>query len=137
MTLSHFHTKGEAQLEGEQYRGLLIPADPGDKIRMVQAKPGWQGLAAAVGAHYIERVYTRIMPELPCSCHCVMIVDEMGLLSNKRKNPRATKWYPFGLGIAGDVMVLGEGRVRDQGSEEMDFISLPLEVNESWEGFPW
>jgi hypothetical protein len=125
-TKEHTHPKTEG------WRGLLIPADPDTEPIMVKTDSGWQGLAKAIGCTYIERVLTRLMPRLPCGCRCILIVDEVGLISNKPKNERASKWYPQGFGLAGDVLMIAEGPI---GDEPFDFVSLPLEIDEDWAGF--
>lgn len=128
MDNTHPHIREEDQ----GYRALLIPVDSDRPLEIIDTEPGWQGLAKAIGAQYIERVLTRLMPVLPCGCRCILIVDETGAITNKDRNNRATRWYSHPPGIRGTVLMIAEGPTQH---EPYDFISLPIEIRSDWPPF--
>lgn len=111
----------------------VIPADSSQPTKYVEVKNDLKSVSELVGG-YIEIVRNHYLPVLPCGCRVVQVVNEEGHLDHLPFNQRATtQYYPFSLGIAGDVFLVGEGVVRSSdGSEEVDFVSLPEEY-EKWQ----
>ena len=82
----------------EDLRVLLVPAD--QPPRWIEIPATWQGMAAVIGAEYIEHVRTPY-------AGVAMLVDESGRITDRRLNRHvAGVLYP-GV-IAGDVLVCGE-----------------------------
>lgn len=109
-----------------------VPADTDIPMEMKAVANDWRALAQLVGG-YFEVVRGRYMPELPCGCMMAMGVNETGLLRRLPANPRVDVFYPFPPGICGDVFLVGEGLVKTQDGDDVDFLSLP-EAMKVWEG---
>jgi hypothetical protein len=110
-----------------------IPADTDIPMQFKCIGTGWQDVNKFLGG-YVESVHTEHMPELACGCAMVMLVDEEGLLKRLPFNTRASIYYPFGPGISGDAIVLGQGLVSYNHAEaEPDWFGLPQEFT-AWEG---
>lgn len=109
---------------------LLIPADPTRGLELHElSEPHYDGMHKLVGG-YIEIVRT---DELKCiHKNLVMVANEEGWVQEPPLpfNERATVFYPFGLGIAGDAFLVGEDLVFnvEEGYDEMDFVDLPTDV---------
>lgn len=107
-----------------------VPADTDHKMEMKVVRNHFRAMMDLVGG-YIEVVRTGL-PELPCGCRLVMVVNEEGRLQDLPRNSRAETYYPGT--IAGDVFLVGEGLVPDnEGFAEPDFFSLPQNFS-TWEG---
>ena len=79
--------------------GLLLPADADQPIQRIQVRPdNTRDMAKLIGCQWIELVRTPIE-------NVAMIVNEEGLLEDKRLNMLASTLYPGP--IMGDVLLLG------------------------------
>lgn len=79
--------------------GLLLPADANQPVRNIQVWPGdTRAMAELIGCQWIELVRTPIE-------NVAMIINEEGLLEDKRLNMLASTLYPGP--IMGDVLLLG------------------------------
>lgn len=79
--------------------GLLLPADADQPVRTIQVRPdNTRDMAKLIGCQYVELVLTPIES-------VAMIVNEEGLLGDKRLNMLASTLYPGP--IMGDVLLLG------------------------------
>lgn len=79
--------------------GLLLPADANQPVRHIQVRPdNTRDMAKLIGCQWIELVHTPIE-------NVAMIVNEEGLLGDKRLNMLASTLYPDP--IVGDVLLLG------------------------------
>lgn len=79
--------------------GLLLPADADQPVRHIQVHPGdTRAMAKLIGCQWIELVRTPIE-------NVAMIINEEGLLEDKRLNMLASTLYPGP--IMGDVLLLG------------------------------
>ena len=79
--------------------GLLLPADANQPVRHIQVRPdNTRDMAKLIGCQWIELVHTPIE-------NVAMIVNEEGLLGDKRLNMLASSLYPDP--IVGDVLLLG------------------------------
>ena len=79
--------------------GLLLPADADQPVRTIQVRPdNTRDMAKLIGCQWIELVRTPIE-------NVAMIVNEEGLLADKRLNMLASTLYPGP--IVGDVLLLG------------------------------
>lgn len=79
--------------------GLLLPADANQPVRNIQVRPdSTRDMAKLIGCQWIELVRTPIE-------NVAMIINEEGLLEDKRLNMLASTLYPGP--IMGDVLLLG------------------------------
>ena len=79
--------------------GLLLPADANQPVRNIQVRPdNTRDMAKLIGCQWIELVHTPIES-------VAMIINEEGLLGDKRLNMLASTLYPGP--IVGDVLLLG------------------------------
>lgn len=79
--------------------GLLLPADADQPVQRIQVRPdNTRDMAKLIGCQWIELVRTPIE-------NVAMIVNEEGLLEDKRLNMLASTLYPGP--IMGDVLLLG------------------------------
>lgn len=79
--------------------GLLLPADADQPVRHIQVWPSdTRAMAELIGCQWIELVRTPIE-------NVAMIINEEGLLEDKRLNMLASTLYPGP--IMGDVLLLG------------------------------
>ena len=79
--------------------GLLLPADADQPVRTIQVRPdNTRDMAKLIGCQYVEFI-------LPPIENVAMIVNEEGLLADKRLNMLASTLYPGP--IVGDVLLLG------------------------------
>lgn len=79
--------------------GLLLPADADQPIQRIQVRPdNTRDMAKLIGCQWIELVRTPIE-------NVAMIINEEGLLEDKRLNMLASTLYPGP--IMGDVLLLG------------------------------
>lgn len=79
--------------------GLLLPADANQPVRNIQVRPdNTRDMAKLIGCQWIELVRTPIE-------NVAMIINEEGLLEDKRLNMLASTLYPGP--IMGDVLLLG------------------------------
>ena len=79
--------------------GLLLPADANRPVQRIQVRPdNTRDMAKLIGCQYVELVLTPIE-------NVAMIVNEEGLLADKRLNMLASTLYPGP--IVGDVLLLG------------------------------
>ena len=79
--------------------GLLLPADADQPVRNIQVRPdNTRDMAKLIGCQWIELVRTPIE-------NVAMIINEEGLLEDKRLNMLASTLYPGP--IMGDVLLLG------------------------------
>lgn len=100
-------------------RAVLIPADLALPLFIVDVTGDYRTIAKAIGASYVERVRITLTP----SDHLTMAVDEEGLNTDKRANPRASRLYSgslFGWPIRGDVLIMREAYVGDG----LDWVDL-------------
>lgn len=119
-----------------------IPAHPDTPMELKLIPNTLEALQSYVGG-YIERVFTRRMPALPCRCGTIMLVNEEGLMRRLPYNSRATEfYYPHSPGIMGDAILLGEGIVQPdkmshsydpEDGPDTDFFSLPINFH-TWAG---
>ncbi len=110
-------------------RVILIPADPDQPITETDIGRGWEGIASAIpSATYVERVTTPMLHLLAGTADrypsVSMWIDEDGLGKQLPHNQRASLFYPYGQGIVGDAVLVGEDFV----SEGVDATSLPATV---------
>jgi len=125
MTHSHTH------LRAEELHVFWIPAIPSLPMEYKIINNSWEDLGRLVGG-YIELIHPEL-ELLPCGCSAAMIVNDQGMIYRLPPNIRATTLYPHGE-VVGDVVILGEGLIKNGGSEpEMDFVSLPPEFH-YWKG---
>jgi hypothetical protein len=99
-----------------------IPDDSSQPLEYRVIPHNLDGLRHAIGGGWIEIVRTPFMPLLGCSCRCVLVVDEEGLIKQTEYNERATVFYPHNPGIHGDAFLVGEG---PDPEGELEFFSLP------------
>ena len=79
--------------------GLLLPADANQPVQRIQVRPdNTRDMAKLIGCQWIELVRTPIE-------NVAMIINEEGLLEDKRLNMLASTLYPGP--IMGDVLLLG------------------------------
>ena len=79
--------------------GLLLPADANQPVQRIQVRPdNTRDMAKLIGCQYVELALTPIE-------NVAMIVNEEGLLGDKRLNMLASTLYPGP--IMGDVLLLG------------------------------
>lgn len=79
--------------------GLLLPADADQPVQTIQVRPdNTRDMAKLIGCQYVELVLTPIES-------VAMIVNEEGLLADKRLNMLASALYPGP--VMGDVLLLG------------------------------
>lgn len=79
--------------------GLLLPADADRPIQRIQVRPdNTRDMANLISCQYVEFVLTPIE-------NVAMIINEEGLLEDKRLNMLASTLYPGP--IMGDVLLLG------------------------------
>lgn len=79
--------------------GLLLPADADRPVQRIQVWPdNTRAMAKLIGCQWIELVRTPIE-------NVAMIINEEGLLEDKRLNMLASTLYPGP--IVGDVLLLG------------------------------
>ena len=79
--------------------GLLLPADANQPAQHIQVRPdNTRDMAKLIGCQWIELVRTPIE-------NVAMIINEEGLLGDKRLNMLASTLYPGP--IMGDVLLLG------------------------------
>nr|DAT51166.1 MAG TPA: protein of unknown function (DUF3846) [Caudoviricetes sp.] len=79
--------------------GLLLPAERAQPVRNIQVRPdNTRDMAKLIGCQWIELVRTPIE-------NVAMIINEEGLLEDKRLNMLASTLYPGP--IMGDVLLLG------------------------------
>lgn len=109
-------------------RVFRIPSDYNEEAKLVEVDNTLDAYRAQIGGGYIEIVRTPLMPTLECGCAVVMVVDEDGLLKRLKPNTRASVFYPFEFGIAGDAFLVGEGLVNDSiDGVDLDFFGLPVD----------
>lgn len=127
--MSHHHAKPS------EYGVFYLPASDREKAEYKIVGTSWEDMSRLLGGGYIEvvRLQPQLAPALPCGCRMVMVVDEEGLLKGLPSNKRASWFYPFGQGIAGNAFLIGEGAVMADGYIEPDFVSLPPEFHR-WAG---
>ena len=78
--------------------GFLLPADANQRIQRIQVRPdNTRDMAKLIGCQWIELVRTPIE-------NVAMIINEEGLLEDKRLNMLASTLYPGP--IMGDVLLL-------------------------------
>lgn len=104
-----------------------VPADTDIPMEFKSVASSIHAVIEMMGG-YIEQVRTEYMPELPCGCRMVMLVDEEGRLKGLPRNSRAGIYYPYAE-IAGDAYLVGEGFV----DGELDWFSLPQSMSH-WQG---
>lgn len=107
---------------------LFVPSLGNPEVRVIRR--GLKPMQELVGG-YIEYVASELLPELPCGCRLIMVVDEEGRLKGREQNPRAS--MISGRLIVGDVFLLGQGLV----GSEVDFFSLPQSYTKWTPGKPW
>lgn len=79
--------------------GLLLPADANQPVQRIQIRPdNTRDMAKLISCQWIELVRTPIE-------NVAMIINEEGLLEDKRLNMLASTLYPGP--IMGDVLLLG------------------------------
>lgn len=79
--------------------GLLLPADANQPVQRIQVRPdNTRDMAKLIDCQWIELVRTPIE-------NVAMIINEEGLLEDKRLNMLASTLYPGP--IMGDVLLLG------------------------------
>lgn len=92
--------------------GLLIPAQ--GTPTLVEVENHWRTIAAAIGADYIETVYSDVAEE----AGLVVVVDEWGRITGRRVNMPATLLLGHPTGpLVGDVLILGDA--------DEEFTSIP------------
>lgn len=95
-------------------KAIYIPVD-GD-MKVVDVENGWSALGQAIDAGFIERVRTPFPNK-------VLVVDESGHITGKRKNRVASVLYGeahHGGVIVGDALLVQEGWVEDG----LDFVEM-------------
>ena len=118
----HFHTKSD------ELGIYVVPADESQEPHYERISPNLDKFKAIVGG-WIEIVRTEFLPELPCGCHIVMVVNEDGYNHNLPPNPRVQMYYPWNP-VVGDVFLVAEGFTEE---DEIDFVSLPTGFH-FWKG---
>lgn len=79
--------------------GFLLPADANQPVQRIQVRPdNTRDMAKLIGCQYVELALTPIE-------NVAMIINEEGLLGDKRLNMLASTLYPDP--IVGDVLLLG------------------------------
>ncbi|PFG16314.1 hypothetical protein ATK74_0848 [Propionicimonas paludicola] len=95
-------------------RGVLIPADPDQPVKLVHYEP--QHVAKAIGAEWFELLYSVELSGLDL----VLVVDEEGQRQYRAFNGRASGFR--GWPLVGDVLVAAEG-LDDEGDRELTSLT--------------
>lgn len=109
--------------------GSVLNEEP--RMRVVGRE--WDAMRRLIGG-FIEILRSELMPELPCGCLMVMVVDEEGAIRNRVPNPVASRLVS--RVVVGDVFLVGEGLVGTKKDHHIDFFSLPQAFNEWKPGDP-
>ncbi len=127
MTRSDIHTHPSS----DEFHVYFMPAQ--SKTGMTVIKRDWQAMKALIGG-YVEEVRSQSMPELPCGCNIVMMVDEDGRMKRRIFNFSAS--LVAGMDILGDAFLIAEGLVGTKKQHDVDYFSLPQAFNEWQPGQP-